>query len=704
MRTFTHFLEQSELIMEAKIDVLKAKWAKEKPRFHHDSVRNGGDDILFKRGFDNPHGYHEILDRIQEADPHPKKSNTNWMANAYRYGDYKLEDLPSVTDTLKQFDRFKSALPVEHRDISKHDLSSLRDVLRPHIEKSQQKANTIFEGADLIHDKDGVKVYHSKTMQATCELGAGMPWCTANRDPNINMFHNYTRHGVKHYVVHLANEQAPHRKLGVIFEHDEFQDENNRNIIKNGEIHGVLERNPALKEVPEWQGKSVLLTHDIQKHKKELMKNDMEGMIKGAHINGDDLHGLLEQAHNPENGDIHNLIHTRIREFYDKGIVDDTHIHKMMHLDDKRDEMYQERASFADRLTKQTFTMHQPLSAGHLHIISSHILPKYFDANYLKPDKSYGSDTKVGEKLELLSSLKSHPNLSDKHAEMIYHLTNKIKDAEGLHHSVKRTLKHINNEILSHKGIQTHIIDQKIESEDGSDLRGLAQNPNLRRRHVDVLLSKQDDPVHGRVIVQHLLENPDKLNKDDITDIIDRKYTRTHAIDHPSDSFGLAIINHPKATYEQKDHIRSLHDDFYDDINDPKYLTHALKTPTFGKIDGAALKNKHLHDEHVALILSHPKVTAPGLESFINHKITDLHTFNKIKEHISDDPEKVRTFTANVLSRTNRQDIIEAHKDTLDMAHQLSLGVNPNTTTEVKHHLRGRLHPDIVHTAGTFFK
>lgn len=303
---------KQEILIEAKIDQLKQKYT-DKMRQRHDpeewnklNWKLQSVDLASQDDVIRSHE-HELIDDIHHSDPHPRKSNTEWMIRQYNNAEYKREDLPSVADTLNHFERFKKNLPAGHRDINNHQsLSDLRNILRPHIEKSQKKSNSILSGADLIHDKDGVKVYHAKTKEAMCELGSGMPWCTARRDDR-NMFQHYTKDGSKHYVVHLAREQAPYRKLGVIFEKNEFQDENNQNIERSGAIHELIKRNPELQEIPEFQGRSPNLTKDINKHfdKFDLNKYDVRSsLLKHPNLSSENLEKMMHHIDNMDENEI----------------------------------------------------------------------------------------------------------------------------------------------------------------------------------------------------------------------------------------------------------------------------------------------------------------------------------------------------------------------------------------------------------------
>lgn len=290
-----------QFILEAKIDDLKKKWVGNLS-LSHDIASNH----LLNLSDTKENNDSRIISAIHAADPHARKSNTEWMIQSYNRGEYKVEDLPSVKDTLKDFDRFKSALAVGDRDIHKHSLSSMRNAIRPHVEKSIQKSVTINHGADLIHDKDGVKVYHVKTREASCLLGAGMPWCTSHQDPNLNMFDHYTDKGKNpFYIVKLENEKAPNRRLGIQFNHDEFQNENNdhlqhvwNNYTGNSENHlpDLVARNPELKRIPAFQGMKSDLTEHPEYHRDELLINDPEYLKNTKDLTSREIYHIIDNG------------------------------------------------------------------------------------------------------------------------------------------------------------------------------------------------------------------------------------------------------------------------------------------------------------------------------------------------------------------------------------------------------------------------
>ena len=271
LKTFREFVEEineANILMEAKIDDLKS------------SVGAISTEHDPNAEFKKPD---EIVDHFHKHNPTGDISHTRWAVSQYNKGNMKQEDAPSMKDTFNDFNRHKNKLQKKKIEQYK-SLSDLRDAIRPH--KGTTKAElgltksteTVQKGADLVHDQDGVKLYHVHTKEASKELGKGMPWCTSHRDDDKNMFDHYNKKTrKKFFIAHLPHEQAPHRKLGIGVGAEEFQDENNERM-SHEDLKALVDRNPSLEKIPHLQGARVATTQDHNKHFNKLIKNDAENL------------------------------------------------------------------------------------------------------------------------------------------------------------------------------------------------------------------------------------------------------------------------------------------------------------------------------------------------------------------------------------------------------------------------------------------
>jgi hypothetical protein len=133
----------------------------------------------------------------------------------YNAGSFRQEDAPRVKDSLTQFDKYKSKLPEDKRDISKYSrISEIDTAVAPHIgtaatnaeRKEQVKANAHMPGKhELKYEDDKIAVYHLKDEATSKELYASKTakkpgvypteWCTAWTDKRDCKFGDYQSKG-----------------------------------------------------------------------------------------------------------------------------------------------------------------------------------------------------------------------------------------------------------------------------------------------------------------------------------------------------------------------------------------------------------------------------------------------------------------------------------------------------------------------------
>lgn len=134
-----------------------------------------------------------------------------------RAKDVFMEDLYKVTDDLKKFERFKSRLPKEIRDINKLTPDSLYDAVKDFdltlatTTKAERKTAPVHPGAKLVYDGPNWRVVEIEDKgvigkEAACFYGGNnveTRWCTSA--PGASWFERYIKDGPL-YVVFNPND------------------------------------------------------------------------------------------------------------------------------------------------------------------------------------------------------------------------------------------------------------------------------------------------------------------------------------------------------------------------------------------------------------------------------------------------------------------------------------------------------------------
>jgi hypothetical protein len=157
-----------------------------------------------------------------------------------------MEDLYKVTDDLKKFERFKTKLPTEKRDINNLTPDSLYDAVKDFdltlatTTKSERKAAPVHPGAKLMYDGDNWRVIEIKDKgvvgkEAACFYGGNNQetrWCTSA--PGASWFDRYIKDGPL-YVVFNPNDTdiapttgLPKTRYQFHFPSNQFMDKDDR--------------------------------------------------------------------------------------------------------------------------------------------------------------------------------------------------------------------------------------------------------------------------------------------------------------------------------------------------------------------------------------------------------------------------------------------------------------------------------------------
>lgn len=246
-----------EMLMEDRIDWLKSNVK---------SINSSHDTFALHR---DPHAIIDFL--ATNADPSKKKVHTQHLIRMYNAGKFRQEDAPRVHDTLFNFDKYKSKLPEEQRDINKHaDIASIERAVQPHLgtastnaeAREQLKKNftlNIPDKHELMYDDSNISIYHLKDKETSQKLYASAKsskkpgvypteWCTAAESDRHNMFDTYHTQG-NLFVIHRKSD-------GEVFQFhpntNQFMNKEDRTITQpdfdsiKDSFHKALDTSPKL--------------------------------------------------------------------------------------------------------------------------------------------------------------------------------------------------------------------------------------------------------------------------------------------------------------------------------------------------------------------------------------------------------------------------------------------------------------------------
>jgi len=179
-----------------------------------------------------------------------------------------LEDLYKVNEDLKKFDRFKSKLPVEKRDINKisslielYNLVKDFDLTLVTTTKTERKTATVHPGAKLIYDSPSLRVVQvtdkgALGKEAACFYGGNQKetrWCTSA--PGLSHFDYYIGKGPLYVIYNPSDPNVspmtglPKERYQVSFETDQYMDKDDIRFDIVDKLNGPWqELKPLFKE------------------------------------------------------------------------------------------------------------------------------------------------------------------------------------------------------------------------------------------------------------------------------------------------------------------------------------------------------------------------------------------------------------------------------------------------------------------------
>lgn len=191
-----------------------------------------------------------LFDKAVELDPTSVGQNkvgkyTDWIIKN------KAWEHPALKYMLSRYDKLKSNLDLEFRDINKLDLAKLNNVMDQAYqdgkliskkEKSQERKEKAADESTIMYDKNGWMIVVPETEFASQYFGAGSDWCTARQEHGRCMFDNYNRRGTLYIVYNKETKEKWQLFVGDDGKEHEYRNSDNNNFNVNEAFpKGVLD-------------------------------------------------------------------------------------------------------------------------------------------------------------------------------------------------------------------------------------------------------------------------------------------------------------------------------------------------------------------------------------------------------------------------------------------------------------------------------
>lgn len=179
--------------------------------------------------------------------------NLQWVVNRYIRREFKLEDIPQIKQELIKFQKYKSKIPAEDRDLNSLSLPALYDVLEKldpeepvsNRAKDKQVKNEFFTNGDaiIIYKDSELTIVNPKTEAASCFFGKNTKWCTASAYGGDNYFDSYNADGPLYIIMTKA-----HGKFQFQFESNSYMDARDQEL-SSSDFDDLLKAYPKLYDV-----------------------------------------------------------------------------------------------------------------------------------------------------------------------------------------------------------------------------------------------------------------------------------------------------------------------------------------------------------------------------------------------------------------------------------------------------------------------
>ena len=183
----------------------------------------------------------KYMELQQEADKEYAYGSPDWGVALERLQATFMEDLYKVTEDLQKFNRFKSQIAKEKRDINRVASTDELYELTKQFSLEQAtttKAERVLQDAELVYDGPNWEILIPKSREASCHYGANTRWCTTGSSNNY--YDHYSKQGPLYII---TNKKDHTDKYQFHFESNQFMDKEDRNVS----LSPFLNERPDLK-------------------------------------------------------------------------------------------------------------------------------------------------------------------------------------------------------------------------------------------------------------------------------------------------------------------------------------------------------------------------------------------------------------------------------------------------------------------------
>lgn len=169
------------------------------------------------------------IELVQYLSKNTDPKAIQWVSRQYSRGAFHLQDLPTVKQSIAEFNRVRPKL--EKKDLNAYKTTAeLHDAIHPHGDKeiksgkqqSREDYSELFSSgqAKMIYRGKTLSVVSPRTEKASCELGKGTKWCTAATDSD-NAFSEYHSDEYPLYIIRIKKGEKYQLKLDYVFGEEE---------------------------------------------------------------------------------------------------------------------------------------------------------------------------------------------------------------------------------------------------------------------------------------------------------------------------------------------------------------------------------------------------------------------------------------------------------------------------------------------------
>ena len=233
--------------------------------------------------------------RIASEKPHKlQKPELLWIAKYFNTpaGSNTEEPIEDIVAAIKSLAQNKAALLRRGSKTSLEDYESPGQiVVAVTLSRGFVPESELADQVDVLYEDDNWKVSMPHTKEASCTIGRGTAWCTANPGAGNNLFYNYVISGRKilYYVVKKNPQEGEKRRtthfsLGTkdgTIPFPEKEGQGNGGIVVDGDNSG-LTRNRFLSQVGNQIGETMIAIIENHSQKNRNKHPAMKKVIEMA--------------------------------------------------------------------------------------------------------------------------------------------------------------------------------------------------------------------------------------------------------------------------------------------------------------------------------------------------------------------------------------------------------------------------------------